>query len=199
MPKEPTKPDSQHQFREISVFPTKIWICPTTPEITGCLPDLMNLALSLREDHQPSAPLRSARESWRFDNPHLLQSFAVAQQHIQGLLAKACQSLNINNHAHSYGSWIHIMDAWGQHTPHHHNPNFLSGVFYINLPRQSAPLILRDPRTTKTSSGWQKANDEISVSAESGSTIIFPAWMEHYVEARKQNKNRISLSFNLGA
>jgi uncharacterized protein (TIGR02466 family) len=141
---------------------------------------------------------RSGRQCSRLEQPHLLEEFKDIQAHITRLLTKAGELYELELTKRKFGSWIDIMDEWGEHAPHNHHPNILSGVLYIHVPEGAADLRFRDPRPARAISEWDRSNCEIPVGAVTGGVIIFPSWLEHYVEARKENKGRIALSFNVG-
>ena len=90
----------------------------------------------------------------------------------------------------------YIQDMWanvnfykdfnGQHI----HDGVLSGVFYLSVPKNSGNLILVDPRPV----GILKNN--FSIKPEPLALVLFPSWLEHYVEPNLSNEPRISISFN---
>ncbi len=185
--------------QQISLFPTRVWIFPPQEAITNQLPALVDAMLNLKRSGTPgSAVPRSGRSCWRLEEPHLRPDFEQVYAHIRTLLAKVCSANDMPLGRRRFGSWIDVMEEGGSHVAHHHAPNCLSGVFYLAVPPGSSALMLRDPRPAKVINDWSSSAAEIPVRAEPGATIIFPAWLEHYVEPSPANGDRMALSFNLG-
>ena len=69
---------------------------------------------------------------------------------------------------------------------HNHVQNaFLSGVFYLNVPDNSANIFF-------------KSNDQtFELEVKTGEMIFFPSGLDHYVLENKSSETRISLAFNL--
>lgn len=87
--------------------------------------------------------------------------------------------------------------------PHAHANNFFAGVYYLEAPQGSSPLVFMDPRpqahlikpyktklTVENTMTW-------TIPPRSNTIYLFPAWLQHYVEAQGINKKRTSISFNI--
>ena len=88
---------------------------------------------------------------------------------------------NINQKDNSNGAHIHGQD--------------LSGVFYVNVPPSSGRLVFCNPAVRSDGRLIRKPN--YTVSPENLACIIFPSWLEHYVEPSHSNEKRVSISFNV--
>lgn len=186
--------------KEVALFPTRVWLFPPDERLNASLDQINSLLLTwLADEKLDPQSWRSARGCWRLENPHLKPELKDINDHLALIIKKVCQVSGIDAGKRQFGSWIDVMDSWGNHVCHHHAPNVLSGVFYIAKPEGAANLVLRDPRPSRS---WHDSSGrglEIPVEAARGSTIVFPSWLEHYVEATAQNEGRITLSFNVGA
>lgn len=85
---------------------------------------------------------------------------------------------------------------------HAHPNNFLSGVYYVQVqdgantinfhdPRAQAGII-RPPVTELTAYN----TDQVVVTVEVGTLLLFPAWLPDSVDANRNERARISISFN---
>lgn len=88
---------------------------------------------------------------------------------------------NINSHGNYNGSHVH--------------DGVLSGVFYLQVPANSGKLVLINPAVRADTHPIRSKN--YAIQPQALGCIIFPSWLEHYVEPNLSNENRISLSFNL--
>jgi hypothetical protein len=88
--------------------------------------------------------------------------------------------------------------------PNRDKSNFLghgaeiSGVFYVKVPEgDSGRLVLVDPRTRVNMSEKRLRSLNFPIDPKEGTFVLFPSWLEHYVEPNKSDDIRISISFNL--
>jgi len=100
--------------------------------------------------------------------------------------------------------WININEFKDFNIPHIHPFSKISGVFYINVPKNSGNLIfINDTKignfineknivafNNYNSSSW-------SIKPKENTLYLFPSWLNHYVEPNLSKEKRISISFNL--
>ncbi len=91
--------------------------------------------------------------------------------------------------------WGNINDKYCYNGAHIHS-GILSGVFYLQTPPNSGNLVFVNPAVR--SDGHLLRDKNFTVQPEPLALIIFPSWLEHYVESNLSDQQRISLSFNLG-
>ena len=89
---------------------------------------------------------------------------------------------NVNGHANFNGAHTHS--------------GILSGVFYLHVPANSGRLIFVNPAVRSDGHLLRKSN--YAVNPERLACIMFPSWLEHYVEPNLSDEERISISFNIG-
>ena len=100
--------------------------------------------------------------------------------------------------------WININQKSSFNRPHIHMST-LSGTYYVDCNINSGNLVFKHP-----SIGHQYSfkDDSIinftefnaatwSVLPEVGKLVIFPSWLEHYVEPNTSEQERISIAFNI--
>jgi len=81
--------------------------------------------------------------------------------------------------------------AGAAHKMHHHPNNFLSGVYYVRTRIQSG--IIRPPVVELTAEN----TDQVVVRVKDGTMLVFPAYLQHSVDASASEEERISISFNI--
>lgn len=108
-----------------------------------------------------------------------------------------------------HNAWININSKGNSNFPHDHPGSIVSGVYYVTLPENSGKLVFENPSRKSLASywhvtggpnEWNRANSELwSLEPSEGTLLIFPSWLDHYVEANKSDEDRISISFNVCA
>lgn len=93
-----------------------------------------------------------------------------------------------------------VVDMWGNinyknsYNGNHTHGNTLSGVFYLKVPKDSGRLILCNPAVRSDAQFIRESNYPIV--PEPLALILFPSWLEHYVEPNLSEETRVSISFN---
>ena len=91
--------------------------------------------------------------------------------------------------------WANINTKYN-YNAHHTHEGVLSGVYYCQVPENSGRLILVDPAVRSHNSVIK--NNNYGIRPERLACIVFPSWLEHYVEPNQSDEPRISISFNIG-
>ncbi|MHA6845375.1 TIGR02466 family protein [Ralstonia syzygii] len=100
-----------------------------------------------------------------------------------------------------------ILEGWsvvnrsGHHHNHHiHHSSVWSGVYYVRMPTGSTPASSRDgsiefidPRHAAPVT----ARSVRTIRPVSGSLLLFPSWLEHWVHPHYEAGERISVPFNI--
>ena len=102
--------------------------------------------------------------------------------------------------------WANVNGYGHYNVPHAHPHAMLSGVYYVNVPKNPGKLCFLHPKIELLNYDWNDKNikeyiannsGEWSINPEEGLLIIFPNWATHLVEPNLNKKEkRISLSFN---
>ena len=97
--------------------------------------------------------------------------------------------------------WANVIAEGGWHTPHQHGDSLWSGIYYAALPDDAPGVVFRDPRTGVTSrallADGERERDRHVPAAAAGTMLLFPGWLEHYVEPYMGSEPRVSVSFNV--
>lgn len=97
---------------------------------------------------------------------------------------------------------LQFLEMWSMvntkynYNAHHTHEGIISGVFYLQVPENSGRLILCNPAVRSQSHPIR--NKDFPVEPEQLALILFPSWLEHYVEPSHSNEERIAISFNIG-
>jgi hypothetical protein len=86
---------------------------------------------------------------------------------------------------------------------HNHPNNFLSGVYYVQVPEGADTINFHDPRPQTAiirppvTELTAYNTDQVVVTVGNGTLLLFPAWLPHSVDANHSDRKRISISFNV--
>lgn len=123
---------------------------------------------------------------------------------LHGALRACCQhaltQMGQQGRGFSLESWVNLHERGGFNRVHLHEGRLLSGVFYLQAPEGSGRLTFRDPRPGVLHSpfkgGGSNAHSDIQLMPEAGLAVLFPHWLDHYVEPHDSDTPRIAISFN---
>ena len=176
-----------------NIFGTPVWGFMLQDQDLQTL-DYVDYLINISETEQPKRKSNMGGFQTR-DN---LQEDGIFQEFNQSLL-RMCKSIidQYNNNMDLYidGMWGNINQR-GDFNAFHVHDGVLSGVFYCQVPKDSGRLILVDPAVRSHASLIKNKNYPII--PERLALIVFPSWLEHYVEPSETDETRISISFNIG-
>jgi len=102
--------------------------------------------------------------------------------------------------------WANINSKYSYHEQHTHPNSYLSGVYYLKVPKNSGKINFIDPRNAMRS--IELAPDQertltdplvrnIEVDAQEGYLLLFPSWLGHEVQQNLSHDDRVSIAFNI--
>jgi uncharacterized protein (TIGR02466 family) len=101
--------------------------------------------------------------------------------------------------------WANVMPAGVVHSLHLHPTSFISGTYYVAVPKGAAALKVEDPRLSRLMAAPPRQRDapaafrgHVSVAAKAGDVVLFESWLRHEVPPGRHAGERISISFNYG-
>ena len=106
--------------------------------------------------------------------------------------------------------WLNLNAKNKFNPPHLHPANHYSGVYYVSVPEGSGDIYFLDPRAAHRGSSPDPSHRlsnpycidnpyDTSVfryKPSNGKLIIFPSWLQHYVDPNPTDNLRISIAFN---
>lgn len=101
------------------------------------------------------------------------------------------------------GCWANILAMGAAHKSHSHPNNFLSGVYYVRAPPGADTINFHDPRVQTAiirppvMELTAENTDQVVIRVKAGTLLMFPAYLQHSVDANGSGDERVSISFNL--
>ena len=187
-------------LQSFDLFPTRIWqahLEPLIPHLEGWVK-----AVHAMRAASPTPAGRTVRQGWNSEDMAVLErpDFAALKQVIRAACANVLTEMGRSNIAFSLQSWINMHDRGGFNFLHMHEGSFLSGSFYLSVPPGSGQFVFRDPRPGVIHGSVKGAvpngHGDVHLTPSSGLLVLFPCWMEHYVEPHDSGEPRITIAFN---
>ncbi|MGC1302161.1 MAG: TIGR02466 family protein [Caulobacteraceae bacterium] len=191
---------SSAAVQPLDLFATRIWQA-RFPTLAPRFADWIAAVAALRAA-APEPAGRSNRLGWNSADDAILDrpEFAELDAAVRAFCRHALNEMGLPAQAFQLQSWINIHDKGGFNFLHMHEHSMLSGTFYLQTPEGSGGLVLRDPRPHVLSSfikgAAPNAHSDVSVKPEPGLIVLFPSWLEHFVEPHAAETPRISIPFN---
>jgi uncharacterized protein (TIGR02466 family) len=188
------------QLRSFDIFPTRIW----QARLDGLQPhfaEWTRWVLALRVA-SPAPAGRTNRSGWNSKEMDVLDRpvWAPLRQVIDSACAAALAEMGQGGQAFRLQSWVNLHDRGGFNFLHLHEGSLLSGSFYLAVPAGSGALAFRDPRPGVIHGSLKgsvpNGHADIHLAPSTGLLVLFPCWMEHYVEPHESDEPRICIAFN---
>jgi uncharacterized protein (TIGR02466 family) len=183
------------------LFPTMVWKGDLKPaEFEPLNRDLLRALEGL------GAPMTALRpgENWQSDHAlHQQAGFQPLIDWVQAAAASALAYLHIPRPLTVTGCWANVNAPGTGHRLHSHRNNYLSGAYYVQVQEGADSINFFDPKPQAgvirpAVTAPSAENTEVAmVRVRAGSLLLFPAWLQHAVDANRSGQPRISLSFNL--
>lgn len=196
----PVRPEPLPAF---DLFATRIWQVELS-ELAGEFPAWVREAHALRR-RSPEPAGRTNRGGWNSTSNAVLDApgFAGLNDRIRRACRTALIEMGVAEPAFRLQSWFNIHDRGGFNFLHMHDNVMLSGCFYLSVPAGSGNLVFRDPRPGVLNSfikgNGPNAHKDVQLKPRDGLLVLFPHWLEHYVEPHDANEARIAIPFNATA
>ena len=182
------------------LFPTRIWQAHLTP-FAAHLDRWVTAVLAMRAA-SPTPAGRTNRQGWNSEDMEVLEKpeFAALKSAIYAACAGALGEMGKSESKFYLQSWINLHDRGGFNFLHMHEGSLLSGSFYLSVPAGSGQFVFRDPRpgviNGSIKGGVPNGHADVHLTPSAGLLVLFPCWMEHYVEPHDSDEPRITLAFN---
>jgi uncharacterized protein (TIGR02466 family) len=157
-------------------------------------PELLSTLLDYKSTYDPSNKnIEKYKDSTPFIN-------YLEMQCIEYLESTGYDSSKIKL---SYQLFVSEMIAGDFHIAHVHPNSLLSGVFYLQAPLNSSPIVFSDPRLAKRMISLPKKEDtmfnenELVVFPKTGMFLMWESWLMHHVPKNHSVEGRITMVFNV--
>ena len=99
--------------------------------------------------------------------------------------------------------WVNVNKRGDWNTIHQHGAYHLAGTYYVKVPKDSGRICFRDPRPSAignvfVNSRFDKGEFK-NVNIMEGLLMIWPSYLDHFVEPSQTDEERISISFDIMA
>lgn len=183
------------------IFPTRIWVYELN-ELAAHFDSWVSIAHQMRESALEPAG-RSNRRGWN-SPASLFEDQAAFRPLVETALqcfAHAFKQMQVSeNLKFRLEAWVNLHDPGGYNLAHTHPGALLSGCFYLSMPEGAGSIVFRDPRPGVALGPYSgrglNCRDPKKVKTGPGILVVFPNWLEHYVEANEGNEIRISIAMN---
>jgi uncharacterized protein (TIGR02466 family) len=143
------------------------------------------------------------------DRLHLVSSlFARLRRRTDGHVKAFARALHYDLSGRTLAMtdcWANVMPAGVVHSLHLHPTSFISGTYYVEVPKGAGALKFEDPRLAshmatppRRADAPQAFHSFVSVPAKAGDLVLFESWLRHEVPPARFSGERISISFNYG-
>ena len=186
----------------LRMFPTVVWKAQVRPRLRSRLNARIRAKLA---DLRRGAGSLDQGQAWQ--SGHSLHEFEELRELIETIRAAAVGALEHMRVGYSEfqitGGWANVNAPGAVHRAHGHPNNYLSGVYYVQVPQGGDTINFHDPRiqTAILRPPLQELiadnADQVVITIRAGTILLFPSWFQHSVEANRGKRQRISISFNI--
>ena len=186
----------------VRLFPTFVWKCRLRPEVHRPI----NAAILNRLDEmRRSLPPLVRGEAWQsVHGLHQQKDFRDLVSCIDAAVDTALAFLRVGHpQVLITGCWANVNAPGAAHTMHAHPNNFLSGVYYVQVQDGADRINFHDPRAQTAiirpavTELTAYNTDQVVLTVNTGTLIVFPAWLPHSVDTNQSELPRISIGFNV--
>lgn len=196
----PTSQEDMPPARPYDLFPTRIWQVPLdrfSPRFAEWV-----AAIEALRAATPTPAGRTNRGGWNSTDNAILHQTIFDELHkaIRGYCLQAFAEMGLASPVFQLQSWVNIHDQGGFNFQHMHEGALLSGTFYLQIPEGSGALVFKDPRpgvlNAYAKGSGANAYKDIQLRPSAGLLVLFPHWLEHFVEPHCSDIPRICIPFN---
>jgi uncharacterized protein (TIGR02466 family) len=190
----------EEKLRSFDIFPTRIWQA-RLDALQPHFAQWTRWVLELRAA-SPAPAGRTNRSGWNSQEMAVLEQpvWAPLRQVVHSACATALGEMGRSAQGFQLQSWVNLHDRGGFNFLHMHEGSLLSGSFYLKVPAGSGALTFRDPRPGVLhgviKGSVPNGHADIHLTPSTGLLVLFPCWLEHYVEPHEGDEPRICIAFN---
>ena len=143
------------------------------------------------------------------DRMHLVSSlFGRLRRHIDPHVRRFAAELHYDLGGRTLAMtdcWANVMTTGVVHSFHLHPISFVSGTYYVEVPKGAGALKFEDPRLAlhmaappRRADAPERFRPFVTMPARAGDLVLFESWLRHEVPPARFSGERISISFNYG-
>jgi uncharacterized protein (TIGR02466 family) len=184
------------------MFPTLVWKAQLEPQLRRDI-DAQVLAVLARL-RAPLRPLAPGHGWQSIQTLHTLEEFSDLVSCVRRAAAGILRFLQVGYDPFEISAcWATVLATGAAHRVHHHPNNYLSAVYYLRTHAGADSINFHDPRSQAgviqppVVSLTANNTDQVVVRVRNGMLLVFPAYLQHSVDANASAGERISISFNI--
>ena len=186
----------------IPMFPTLVWKAELEAQLRKGIDAKMLTALArMRKLARPLAP----GQGWQsIQTLHTLEDFRDLTFCVRRTVAGILRFLKVGYDAFEITAcWATVLAVGAAHSVHNHPNNYLSAVYYLRTNRGANTINFHDPRSQTgiirppVVALTAYNTDHVVVTVQNGTLLVFPAYLQHSVDANASEGERISISCNI--
>jgi uncharacterized protein (TIGR02466 family) len=186
----------------IPMFPTLVWKLQLDSQLRKRIDAKMLAALArMRKAATPLAP----GHGWQsIQTLHTLEDFRDLVSCVRRAVAGILGFLKVGYDAFEVSAgWATVLATGAAHNTHHHPNNYLAAVYYLRTSQGANTINFHDPRSQTgiirppVVALTAYNTDHVVVQVQNGTLLVFPAYLQHSVDANASAGERISISFNI--
>jgi uncharacterized protein (TIGR02466 family) len=186
----------------IPMFPTLVWKVQLEAQLRKGIDAKMLAALARMRKGMPPVPPGHGWQS--IQTLHTLEDFQDLMSCVRRAVAGILRFLKVGYDAFEVSAcWATVLATGAAHRVHHHPNNYLSGVYYLRTHPGGDTINFHDPRSQTgiirppVVALTAENTDQVVVKIQNGMLLIFPAFLQHSVDANASAEERVSVSFNI--
>jgi uncharacterized protein (TIGR02466 family) len=184
------------------MFPTLVWNVQLEPELRKKIDAQVLDVLARLRGHLPTL---APGHGWQsIQTLHTLEGLGDLVSCVRRVVSGILRFLKVGYEAFEIsGCWATVLATGAAHRVHHHPNNYLSAVYYLRTRPGADSINFHDPRSQAgvirpPVVGLTAHNtDQVVVRVRNGTLLVFPAYLQHSVDANASEGERISISFNI--
>jgi len=166
------------------------------------LKSIKNKCLKIKKNN-PNGDYFSNKGGWQSRKFNEEKPFEDLFNEINKCVFEIVDKIKIKKPIYLKNYWININYFGCFNKPHHHHGQdcVISGVYYINTPLNSGNIVFLQPNylNYQEVTEYNEYNSDFwEIPCQENQCVLFPSYLEHYVEPNLNKKERISISFNYG-
>jgi uncharacterized protein (TIGR02466 family) len=186
----------------IPMFPTLLWKILVKPELRDAIDAKILATLgNMRRD----LPRLESGHGWQSEQTlHHREEFQDLVACVDNATRSILRFLHIGHDAFEItGCWATVLATGAAHKAHSHPNNYLSGAYYVRTHPGADTINFHDPRNQAgvirppVMKLTAENTDQVVVKVTNGTLLLFPAYLEHSVDANTSEEERVSISFNI--
>ncbi|MEM9303026.1 MAG: 2OG-Fe(II) oxygenase family protein [Pseudomonadota bacterium] len=195
---------AQEEIRILPLFPTFVWYLDLAPEkvtaINAPISSRLDAMIAAKTDHVLGQRLQTDQ------NLHTDPALGGLLPQIAGATRSALDFLKIRYRQFDItGCWANVSWPGTPHKEHCHPNNYLSGVYYVEVPPGGDNITFHDPRVQPNlfMPPTREQNTEnagkMTIGVKAGTLVLFPSWLVHSVQPFQGSSStrRVSIAFNI--